>query len=87
LLQQKSHEISNSTLHHLDFNTAQFTNFTNEIVYSPSNPELYNIFAIIGEFVRPFLNINSERKAAIYWSRDMFKEAHTLGWSFPIGIR
>ena len=42
-----------------NINTALFTNFTNEIVYSPSNPQLANLFQIVETFVRPFLRVSS----------------------------
>jgi hypothetical protein len=65
-----------------NINTALFTNFTNEIVYSPSNPELDNLFAIIGQFVRPFLNINSVKSSDLLEPRLVQANSY-VGVEFP----
>jgi hypothetical protein len=40
------------------FDISKYTNFTNEIVYSPANDQLASLFEIVNRFV-PFLSISS----------------------------
>lgn len=59
-----------------------FTNFTNEIVYSPSNIHLENLFGIVSEYVRPFLNINSVKSSDLLAPR--LSQANSyVGVEFP----
>lgn len=59
-----------------------FTNFTNEIVYSPQNPHLENLFGIVAQFVRPFLNINSVSNSSLLAPR-LTQANSYVGVEFP----
>jgi hypothetical protein len=59
-----------------------FTNFTNEIVYSPANPQLENLFGIVSQYVRPFLNINSVSNSEMLAPR-LIQANSYVGVEFP----
>ena len=42
-----------------NINISKYTNFSNEIVYSPKNNELESLMNHVGDFVKPFLKISS----------------------------
>lgn len=65
-----------------NINTALFTNFTNEIVYSPSNPQLDNLFEIVKMYVRPFLNVNSVASGELLEPR-LIQANSYVGVEFP----